>query len=171
MIHDMLSKLTVMRSHLLLVAPDQAGVDRLRTAASGPEWPVGIISDDFPLLVNLTLLENITLAAMYHQSQSLQACLEHIAPWLDSLEMHAVMDQRPQFLSRPLRLKAYLLRSLLSGSTFLILPLLSRTDCDILHRSVQRADLPVFLWPCCLSNEVDVYTSLEYPLIELNSPQ
>jgi ABC-type Na+ transport system ATPase subunit NatA len=171
MMHDMLSKLTAMHGHLLLVAPDHAGVDRLNAAAAGPEWPVGIISDDFPLLVNLTLLENITLAAMYHQSRSLQSCLEDITPWLDSLEMHAVMDQRPQFLSRPLRLKAYLLRALLNGSTFLLLPLLSRTDCDVLHRAVQRADLPVFLWACCLSNEVDVYTSLEYPLIRLYSPQ
>ena len=132
---------------------------------------IGIVSDDFPFLANLSALENIVLGCMYHKAMSLQSCLETIQDLIAVLGLNDALDQRPQLLSRPMLMKMHLLRCMANESTFIFLPRPSRADCDILHRAAESLDRDVFLWVGCLSNDQDVYTSLEYPIIDLNSPQ
>lgn len=166
-----LSELAAQPGHLLLICEDEAAFARLSDMIidAGPE--LGIISDDFPLLVNLTALENIALGCMYHNNMSLPACQESIQPMLDRLNLGGSLHQRPEFLSRPLRLKAQLLRCIANGSTHVYLPAASRADCDILDRALRTLDTDVFLWVASLSSHLDHYTSLEYTVIDLKTLQ
>jgi ABC-type polar amino acid transport system ATPase subunit len=163
-----ISTLTVHRNHLLLVSPDDATLSRLTTIVAQSEFHIGIISDQFPLLVNLTALENIVLGCMYNNAMGIHSCREKLQPMIDRLNMNSSMDQRPQFLSRRQRLKVQLLRCLANESNFIFLPMPNRSDCDILHRTIELLNTPAFLWVSCLSNDKDVYTSLEYSIIHLD---
>ena len=166
-----ISTLTAQRRHLLLVSQDEPTISRLTAMVVHSGLHIGVISEEFPFLANLSALENIVLGCMYHKAMSLQACLEDIQALVDALGLNEGLDQRPQLLSRPMLLKMYLLRCIANDSTFIFLPMISRSDCDILHRAADSLDRDVFLWVTCLSNDQDVYTSLEYPIFDLNSLQ
>ena len=166
-----ISSLTAQRRHLLLVSEDEATISRLSDMIVQSGFHIGIISDDLPFLANLSALENIVLGCMYHKALSLQSCRDRLQDVVTALGVDANLGQRPQFLSRPQLLKMHLLRCIADESAFILMPLPSRSDCDILHRSVETAGLDVFLWVACLSNEQDLYTSLEYPVIDLNTLQ
>jgi ABC-type lipoprotein export system ATPase subunit len=167
----LLSILTAQRRHLLLVSENESTISQLTAMVVQSDSPIGVISDDFPFLANLSVLENIVLGCMYHKAMSLLSCRETIQDFVDALGLNESLDQRSQLLSRPKLLKMHLLRCMANGSTFVFLPMPSRLDCDILHRAAESLDRDVFLWIGCLSNDQDVYTSLEYPVIDLNSPQ
>lgn len=164
-----ISTLTSQRRHLLLVSESESTISRLTDMVVQSDSHIGVISDDFPFLTNLSALENIVLGCMYHKAMSLQSCRKRIQGLVDTLGLNESLDQRAQFMSRPLLLKMSLLRCMASESTFIFLPLLSRSDCDTLHRAAEILDRDVFLWVACLSNDQDVYTSLGYPVIDLNS--
>ncbi len=161
--------LTAMREHLLLVALNQAVIDRLKSMAVQSHFHIGIIGDEVPLLGNLSAMENIALGAMYHHGMSLDACREKLAPAIMALDLADVVNQRKQFLTRPQRLKVQLLRCLASGCGFVLLESPPRADCDVLHRALDRVDEDIFLWVCCLSTERDVYTSLGYTHVDLDT--
>ncbi|SMP68393.1 hypothetical protein [Desulfonatronum lacustre] len=164
-----ISTLTAQRRHLLLVSEDESTISRLTAMVLQSDFHIGIISDDFPFLTNLSALENIVLGCMYHKTMSLHSCRKKIQDLVDALGVNESLDQQAQFMSRPMLLKMHLLRCMANESTFIFLPTLSRSDCDILHRAAEILDQDVFLWVACLSIDQDVYTSLEYPVIELNS--
>ena len=166
-----ISSLTAQRGHLLLVSEHESTISRLRDMIVQSSFHLGVISNDLPFLANLSALENIVLGCMYHKALSLQSCRERIQDAARALGVEANLDQRPQFLSRPLLLKMHLLRCMANDSAFILLPMPPRSDCDILHRAVETAGLDVFLWIACLSNEQDVYTSLEFPIIDLKTLQ
>lgn len=164
-----ISALTAKRRHLLLVAKNESAIARLTAMITQSNFNIGIISDDLPFLANLSALENIVLGCMYHKAMSLQSCREAIQDHIDVLGLNDALDLRPQLLSRPMLMKIHLLRCMANDSAFVILPRPSRSDCDILHRAAEILDRDVFLWVACLSNDQDAYTSLEYPIIDLNS--
>lgn len=166
-----ISSLTSRRRHLLLVAEKEATISRLTAMVVQSDFHIGVISEAFPFLANLSALENIALGCMYHKSMSIHSCHRQIQDVADALDVTSALNQRIQFLSRPLRLKMHLLRCIANESTFILLPMPSRSDCDILHRAVETQQRTVFLWVACLSNDQDVYTSLEYPIIDLNALQ
>lgn len=164
-----IAALAAQRRHLLLVSEKESTISRLTDMVVRSDLHIGVISDDFPFLTNLSALENIVLGCMYHKAMSLQSCREKIQGLVDALGLNESLDQRAQFMSRPMLLKMLLLRCMALESTFVFLPMISRSDCDILHRAVEILDRDVFLWVACLSNDQDVYTSLEFPIIDLNS--
>ncbi len=164
-----ISTLTAQRRHLLLVSEDESTISRFRAMVVQSDFHIGVISDDFPFLTNISALENIVLGCMYHKAMSLQSCRKNIQGLVDALGLNENLDQQAQFMSRPMLLKMHLLRCMAMESTFIFLPMISRSDCDILHRAAETLDRDVFLWATCLSNDQDVYTSLEFPIIDLNS--
>lgn len=164
-----ISSMTSIREHLLLTAPDQATISRLRAMIIQSNFHVGLISDRLPLLANLSALENIALGSMYHRNMSLASCREQLRPAIKLLGVENVMDQRQQFLTRPQRLKVQLLRCMTNGSGFILLESPPRSDCDILGQALAILDARVFLWISCLSTDKDVYTSLGYTVIDLGS--
>ncbi|WP_045220853.1 hypothetical protein [Desulfonatronum thioautotrophicum] len=166
-----ISSLTAQRRHLLLVAEQEATISRLTSMVVQSDFHIGVISDEFPFLANLSALENIALGCMYHKALHLPACQHKLQDVITALNLDNALDQRTQFLSRPLQLKVHLLRCIANESSFILLPLPSRSDCDILHRAVESLKHSIFLWVACLSNDQDVYTSLEYPIIDLNTLQ
>lgn len=164
-----ISTLTAKRRHLLLVSENESTISRLTAMVVQSDFHVGVISDDFPFLTNLSALENIVLGCMYHKAMSLQSCREKIQDLVDALGLNESLDQRAQFQSRPMLLKMHLLRCMANESIFVLLPMIARSDCDILHRAAEILDRDVFFWVACLSNDQDVYTSLEYSVIDLDS--
>lgn len=166
-----ISALATRRRHLLLTAEDESTVSRFATMIVQTDPRIGIISEEVPFLANLSALENIVLGCMYHKALSLQSCLEGVRDVVNALGLSENLDLRPQLLSRPMLLKMHLVRCIANDASVVFLPRISRPDCDILHRAVDSLDRDVFLWVACLSNDQDVYTSLEYPIIDLNSLQ
>lgn len=164
-----MDSLTALRRHLLLVASNPASIDRLRDMAGKSPFLLGLVGDRTPLLANLNVMENIALGAMYHHGMSLNACREKLGSAIAALDLEQSMDQRPELLTRPQRLKAQLLRCLGRGCGHVLLESPPRADCDVLHRALSRLDEDVFLWICCLSTERDVYTSLGYTQVELDA--
>lgn len=160
--------LTSLREHLLLAAPDESTIARLKDTASASESHVCEISEHLPLLANLNVLENVALGSMYHNHMSLTACLDKLEPAFALLKLEGIMDQRQQFLSKAQRLKVQLLRCIANGSGFILLDSPKRSDCDILERALATLDEQVFLWVCCLSTDKDVYTPLGYTTIDLD---
>ncbi|PTN38055.1 hypothetical protein [Desulfonatronum sp. SC1] len=165
------SQLTAKRRHLLLVSENEPTISRLTAMIVQSDFHIGVISENFPFLANLSALENIVLGCMYHKAMSFQSCRERIQGHIDILGLNDALDQRAQILSRSMLLKMHLLRCIANESAFIILPLPSRSDCDILSRALESLEREIFLWVACLSNNQDIYTSLEYPIIDLNSLQ
>lgn len=161
--------LTAMREHLLLVALNQAVIDRLKSMAVQSHFHIGIIGDEVPLLGNLSAMENIALGAMYHHGLSLDACRKKMEPTIAALDLANVMDQRQQFLTRPQRLKIQLLRCLAGDCGFVLLDSPPHADCDVLRRALDRMDEDIFLWVCCLSTDRDVYSFLDYTHVGLDT--
>lgn len=161
--------LTALRTHLLLTASDQATLSRLKAMTVQSDFHVGLISDRLPLLANLNVLENIALGPMYHNHMSLAACLKKLEPDINRLGLNTVLGQRQEFLTREQRLKALLLRCLANGSGYILLQSPPRSDCDTLDRALDALDAGVFLWVCCLSTDQDIYSSLGYTTIDLDT--
>lgn len=161
--------LTSTREHLLLTAPNETVISRLKAMITQSDFHIGLISDHLPLLANLNALENIALGCMYHHNMSLEACRKKMAPAVNRLGLESVMDQRREFLTREQRLNVQLLRCVANGSAFVLLESPPRKDCDTLEHALALLDENIFLWVCCLSTEQDVYTSLGYTTIDLSS--
>ncbi|HDQ39886.1 MAG TPA: hypothetical protein ENN39_02495 [Desulfonatronum sp.] len=159
--------LTSTHEHLLLSSPDETTIARLKIMVVQSDFHVGMINDDLPLLANLNALENIALGSMYHKNMSLEACRRKLKPAIHLLGLEQVMDQRQQYLNRSQRLKVQLLRCLADDCGFVLLDSPPRSDCDILDRALTTLDAGVFLWICCLSSELDAYTSLGYAIMDL----
>ncbi|GAB6061013.1 P-loop NTPase family protein [Desulfonatronum parangueonense] len=166
-----ISTLTEKRKHLLLVSDDESNFSRLSAMIIQSSQPIGLLGDEYPLLLNLTALENIALGCMYRNQMSLDDCHAKIQPLADRLKLTGSLNQRSQFLSRAQLLKVQLLRCIANESTFVFLSSASRSDCDILDRAAANLDIDVFLWVAILSNNLDAYNSLEYGVIDLNTLQ
>lgn len=166
-----ISTLTEQRKNLLLVSDDESNFSRLSSMIIQSSHPIGILGDEYPLLLNLTALENVALGCMYHNQMSLEDCHDKIQSLIDRLKMTGSLDQRTQFMSRAHLLKIQLLRCIANESIFVFMPSASRSDCDILDRAVANLDIDVFLWVAILSNDLDAYTSLEYDVIDLHTLQ
>ncbi len=162
-----LFSLTAAHKHLLVTAPDESAIHRLKEMAVQSDFHVGMISDRLPLLANLSALENIVLGCMYHKHMSLKACQEIMTPAIRQLDLEWIMESRQHLLSRPQMLKVQLLRCLANDCGFVLLDTPPRQDCDILERALATLDAGIFLWVCCLSTEQDAYTSLGYTRIDL----
>lgn len=56
---------------------------------------IGFVARATPLISNLTLWDNLTLATRYHRKMGKQEAMEQIAPMVSRLGLEAFMDQRP----------------------------------------------------------------------------
>ena len=160
-----LSRLLNINRNLLLVALTPGQLSMLMDLAAQSQSHIGLIRDDFPLLSNLSLLENIVLSPSFHKNMTVGQAREKIAPSIEALKMGKALGWRKEWLSREELLKAYLLRGVASDNSIIMMQSPQLSDLEIVLDSIARLEGVLRLWVCCLWNETDKYS--DYDLLEI----
>ncbi|MFW5836495.1 MAG: hypothetical protein ACOCVM_00700 [Desulfovibrionaceae bacterium] len=146
-----------LRDHLLMTADAEAGQKRFLDAVGRFHHQVGVAGEEFPLLANLTVLENTTLMRMYHENESRRRAFEAVQPSVQALDMEGALTRRDGQLSRVQRLKAFVLRSAAKGNIIHLLDGPRISDVQTTLQAVESLPNPMRLWVLCLAGDASMY--------------
>lgn len=125
------------------------------------------VSDNFPLLSNLNVIENIALFRMFHDNVTIEQAAANVAPFIGNLEMQDAMLKRKESLSRKEIIGAYLLRAVSRGSDVIITDFAKAGDLEILKNALERIKKRFFLWIMCLEKELSNYSDFAFKKVRL----
>jgi ABC-type polar amino acid transport system ATPase subunit len=158
-----------LRDHLLMAAADEAAEQGFLEAVGRFHHQVGVAGEEFPLLANFTVLENITVMRMYHKNESRRRAYEHVLPSAQALGMEEALNRRDGELGRTERLKAFVLRSAAKGNIIHLLDAPRISDVDTTLQAVQSLPKPLRLWVLCLAGDAPMYREFNLRRIDLGA--
>jgi len=112
---------------------------------------IGLISNKFPFLSNLDIIENICLGLMYTQNISLRRCINKIFHYVKLLNMEDCLWQRKEQINQEQLVKAYFLRCIANGNSVIFMDSPKRKWVKIVLQCIEKTKL---------SQNVGVSTSL-----------
>lgn len=146
-----------LKDNLLLLAETREEFDGFMALAARFHYQIGIVSDRFPLLASLTVLENIALMAMYHRNLSLSRVEAQVEPEFAALGMTAAAGKRLEHLSREEVLQTYLLRCLAKNNIIVLMNTPAASEIELILDSLARLGKKLRLWIACLAGDAETY--------------
>ncbi|WP_462323555.1 hypothetical protein [Desulfoplanes sp.] len=110
------------KTDTLIIGDDEGQVELLTTQILDARSSVGILGTMFPLLSNLSILENIVLGAMYRENLPMQTVTARIYDDIGSLGLVPILELRKESLEKREVVLCQLLRGLCDGNTTIFLP-------------------------------------------------
>lgn len=152
--------------HLLLLADQERAFSQLTHLINQSQSHVSLVSEAFPLLSGIDLIENITLCATYRKNISQGKATRYIMPFVELLGLQEHIHLYRAQLNREQRIKAYLLRAISCESSVvcLIKPALWRVKT--LFECLERVRLPLKIWIATLGKDAQDYT--HFPLTPMH---
>jgi len=154
--------------NLLLVAKKRKEILRLIDLAHRSGFHIGIISDDYPLLSDLDVAENLALSGMYHQNLSLTQVLKKIDPFIQEINSEELIDKRIEDLNRDELLKIYLLRCIANNNSIILLYEPVFKDIKMIYDLVGLIGKKIRLWVACLEKNTERYYSFGFKEIVIS---
>lgn len=128
---------------------------------------IGFISERFPLLSNLSVLENIVLHRMYKNNFPLHRSLKSIQHLISALEMGKVLENRKESLSGREKVNAFFLRCIASGNRIAILESPSVQTYQLCQDSRSKTNAELRFWLTSLESEAPLYKHFGLETIKL----
>ena len=154
--------------NLLLVAKKRKEIPHLIDLAYRSGFHIGIISDDYPLLSDLDVAENLALSSMYHQNLSLKQVLKKIEPFIQEINSEELIYKRIEDLNRDELLKIYLLRCIANNNSIILLYEPTFKDIKIIYDLIGIIDKKIRLWVACLERNTERYYSFGFKEIVIS---
>lgn len=154
-------------NHLLLTVPANIPMSKLLDMVALSQSHIGFISDRFPFLSNLNILENITLGTMFKQNILLSTAQQKLMPHVEALGLANYLEKRKESLSKKDMVRALFLRCVASGNSIILMesPLVSHVQ--IVIDSIAKVDASVRLWVACSENDMDTYQRFQLEVINV----
>jgi len=125
------------------------------------------VSDSFPLLSNLNVIENITLSNMFHENETLQQAAAKVTPFIENLGMQDAILKRKESLSREEIIRTCLLRAVSRGSDVIMTDFAKAGELNILKDSLVKINKRLFLWIMCLEKDLGNYNDFAFKTVRL----
>ncbi|MDY7000191.1 MAG: hypothetical protein SVS15_00230 [Thermodesulfobacteriota bacterium] len=154
--------------NLLLVAKRRKEILRLIDLAHRSGFHIGIISDDYPLLSDLDVAENLAISGMYHQNLSLTQVLKKIDPFVQKINAEDLLQRRIEYLDREELLKIYLLRCIANNNSIILLYEPVFKDIKTIYDLIGLLDKKTRLWIACLEKNTERYYSFGFKEIMIS---
>jgi len=161
------SQLSENKEDLILVT-DEADIPYFVLSAVTDFPSIGIVSDRFPLLANLNVIENITLFSMYHENIGFKEASERIKPYFSDLDMAEVSRKRKENLTRQELIQTYALRCFSRGCDFIMTDFDKMSDMKILRETLDKTKKRVFLWIMCSQNDLGNFSEFNYKKMRIS---
>ncbi|MDK2956889.1 MAG: hypothetical protein PWQ57_2385 [Desulfovibrionales bacterium] len=158
-----------LREHLLITADDEATGKEFLAKVGRFHHQVGVAGENFPLLANLSVLENITVMRMYHENESRRKAFSNVEASVKALHMEDALHKRDGELSHAERLKAFALRSAAKGDIIHLLAEPRISDVQITLQAVESLPKPLRLWVLCLADDAAMYQNFDLRRIEVRA--
>jgi len=155
-----LEKLLTSEDDLVFTAELEEHMDRFLDAATAPELCIGIVGERFPLLANLSVLENVALQSMYQANKSVAWVHNRVAPYIEQLALEEAMGKRRADLSEEELFNVLLLRCLAVRCRAVLLVQPEPWNCGSTYNFVKGIDANIRLWICCFRDVAAQYASL-----------
>jgi ABC-type uncharacterized transport system ATPase subunit len=132
------------------------------------EFPsVCVVSDRFPLLANLNVIENITLYNMYNENVSLSEAAGRIKPYLSDLNIDDILLKRKESLTRKELIDTYILRCLSRGCEFVLTDFEKISDIKLLRERLDEIRKRIFLRIICSQDDTGILREFNYKRISV----
>jgi ABC-type Na+ transport system ATPase subunit NatA len=161
------SQLVENKEDLILVT-DGADIPYFVLSAITDFPSICIVSDRFPLLANLNVIENITLFNMYHGNIGFKEATERIKPYLSDLDMAEVSRKRKESLTRQELIQTYVLRCFSRGCDFIMTDFDKMSDMKILRETLDKIKKRVFLWIMCSQNDLGNFSEFNFNKVRIS---
>jgi ABC-type Na+ transport system ATPase subunit NatA len=158
-----------LREHLLVTAASESAGKAFLSKVGRFHHQVGVAGEQFPLLANLSVLENITVMRMYHNNESRPKAFSQVKASVKALEMESALHKRDGDLSHAERLKAFALRSAAKGDIIHLLAEPRISDVQITLQAVERLPKPLRLWVLCRADDAAMYQNFDLRRIEVEA--
>ena len=155
-----------MDEHLLIVTEHPTMLTRIMHLSALLQPQVGIISEDFPLLSNLDVLENIALASMYRKNVSLKKARRIMEPEIRALKLEKLLHKRRELLTREELVRVLVARCLAAGNSIILLESPPVFRLDTVFACLGAVAHRVRIWVSCHHPDKLAYGG--YPLREIH---
>ena len=152
--------LLLQEEHLLITSSSESNLDELMSMAIQSQGETGIIGDEFPLISNLDILENITLGIMYSRNISLEYARAMILPSIKALQMETIMHRSKAMLSKEEIIRSQILRCIASGNSIMLLPSPTPRAADSALHAAARVPSRPRIWISCHTKKASAYEYL-----------
>jgi ABC-type lipoprotein export system ATPase subunit len=154
-----------MEEHLLFVAAQPTMLTRIMHLSALLQNQIGFISDAFPLLSNLDVLENITLGSMYRQNISLKKAYRNIEREILALRLESLLHKRRELLTREELVRVQFARCLATDNSVILLESPTVFSLEIVFDCLRAIDRRIRIWVTC--HQPDKLSYGGYPLREI----
>jgi len=146
-----------LKDNLLLLAENREEIEAFMELSAKFHHQIGIVSDRYPLLASLTVLENIALMAMYHRNVPLARAEEQTGPELKALGLADAAGKRLEDLTREEVLNTYLLRCLAKNNIIVLMNTPAASEIEFVLGGLARLGRKLRLWIACLAGDAETY--------------
>jgi ABC-type lipoprotein export system ATPase subunit len=150
--------------HLLLVVSNSTMLTRIMHLSALLQNQIGFISDSFPLLSNLDVLENITLGSMYRHNISLKKARRIIEQEIRALHLESLLHKRKELLTREELVRVHFARCLATDNSVILLESPTVFSLEIVFECLRSVDRRIRIWVSCHHSDKLSYRG--YPLRE-----
>ncbi|WP_028575325.1 hypothetical protein [Desulfonatronovibrio hydrogenovorans] len=159
-IKSTISDLLLEGSNLLLVCPSKSRDSLLQNMIVQSQGHIGIISDDFPFLSSLSVIENVALSNMFHQNVSLERVKARFGDYLAKAGLEEYLWKSPRLLPHVKLVLAKLLRCVCSGNSIVFMGSPRIDDARVVLDWIRDNSVPVKLWISCVDEEAAMFDDL-----------
>lgn len=156
-----------LRENLLLQANNRTEMPQFLELVAQFHYQIGMVSDSFPLLASLSVLENITLMNMYHQKKSATEAYKALEKDITALGMQNKLHLHREKMAREDILKTYVLRCVAKNNIIILLNTPRLTDVSLVQKCLDDIEKKIRLWVLCLEDDSIAYRNLNLRTIPL----
>ncbi|WP_457570890.1 hypothetical protein [Desulfovulcanus sp.] len=155
------------KKNIILLLKDDAFSDYIVNLTSLSRGHIGLISDKFPFLSNLDIIENICLGLMYAQNISLKKCINKIYNYVKLLNMEDCLWLRKEQINEEQLVKGYFLRCIANGNSVIFMDSPKPKWVRIVLQCIEKTKLYQNVWVSTFWANKGVYNDFNFDVIEI----
>jgi len=156
------------RKNILLLLKEGAFDSYIINLISFSRGHIGLISNKFPFLSSLNIIENVCLGLMYNQNISLKNSIKKIHDYIKMINMEDCLWLRKEQINEDQLVKAYFLRCVANGSSVIFMDSPKYEWIKIVLQCIERTNLYQNVWISTSLANKDLYNDLKFDVIEVS---